>query len=381
MIKDVTTLLSALIEIPSVNPNGTPGTDGINEETIAHFLADFLKKIGADEVTLLPVQPHRPNLLARFCGGRSQRPKTKPHRIAFAPHTDTVSVEGMTISPFTPSIKDGRLYGRGATDTKGPMAAMLWALKQWASSRSRVDSPHEILFYGLMGEEAGNEGAIAMAAHRPAKADFIIVGEPTEHRIVHAHKGAIWIELHTRGKACHASTPDRGKNAIQEMTAFLSVFSQQFPKFLKTFTFPTLGSPTFNIGLIRGGSKVNIVPDSCIVEIDCRSVPGLEPHAITQFIRSLAERLGIRIKTRIIGHRPPMHVPADHPWIAKLRPFATRLDVAPWFCDAAIFAQAGIPAVAFGPGSIRQAHTKDEYIKITDLTDGAARYSRFLASL
>ena len=381
MSKDATTLLSELIKIPSVNPTGNPGTDGVNEEKIATFLVDYLKSIGADEAALLPVKPQRPNVFARFCGGRSQQGKHRPERVALAPHTDTVSVEGMTVDPFTPVVRDGKLYGRGATDTKGPMAAMLWALKQWASSRARVQSPHEILFYGLMGEEAGNEGAIAMAAHRPAKADFIIVGEPTEHRIVHAHKGAIWIELHTRGKACHASTPDRGKNAIQEMTAFLSVFSQRFPKFLKTFTSPTLGSPTFNIGLIRGGSKVNIVPDSCIVEIDCRSVPGLEPHAITQFIRSLAERLGIRIKTRIIGHRPPMHVPADHPWIAKLRPFARALDVAPWFCDAAIFAQAGIPAVAFGPGSIRQAHTVDEYIKINDLNEGARRYSRFLAEL
>lgn len=383
MCKDVTMLLCELIQIPSVNPTGNPGTTEVNEERIAAYVADFLKAIGADEVRLIPVKPNRPNVFARFCGGRvtGSKGKGKRERVAFAPHTDTVSVEGMTIDPFKPTIKNGKIYGRGSTDTKGPMAAMLWALKQWACSRERIQSGREVLFYGLMGEEAGNEGAIAMARNEAARANFVVVGEPTEHRIVHAHKGAIWMELEVRGKACHASMPERGKNAIVEMVGFLVELSKGFPGFLRKFKSPILGQPTFNIGIIRGGSKVNIVPDRCVVELDCRSVPGLRPAEILSYIRAMAKRCGVRVVARVTGHKQAMHVPAENVWIERLRPVAKKLEVAPWFCDAAIFAQAGIPAVAYGPGSIRQAHTVDEYILAKDLEEGTHRYGRFLASL
>ncbi|MCS7063555.1 MAG: M20 family metallopeptidase [Methylacidiphilales bacterium] len=379
--RDVTELLCELIQIPSVNPTGTPGTEGVNEDSIAHYLADYLKRIGADEVELMPVYPHRPNVRARFLGGRAQTSNGHVERIAFAPHTDTVSVLGMTIEPFKPRVADGRIYGRGSTDTKGPMAAMLWALKTWASSPQRAQSQNEVYFLGLMGEEAGNEGAQAIARDGSVPLDFVLVGEPTEFRVVYAHKGAIWIEVETRGKACHASTPDRGKNAINEMARFLVWFQSAFPKFLAKFKSSTLGSPTFNIGTISGGSKVNIVPDRCRIEIDCRSVPGLTHTAVLRFIQKQARQEGWTIRTRLIGYRPPMEVSPQNPWVQKLARVSRGLQTAPWFCDAAIFAQRGIPAVAFGPGSIRQAHTVDEFIRQKDLEEGVKRYERFLANV
>src|SRR5664279_1330767 len=133
-LSNVTDLLAELISIPSVNPHGDPGTRSVGEEQIASYLAAFLKELGAD-VELKEVKPGRPNVFGVFHPEKPVR-----QRLAFAPHTDTVSVAGMTISPFDPVTKNGRLYGRGASDTKGPLAAALWALAQWSRSKARSQS-------------------------------------------------------------------------------------------------------------------------------------------------------------------------------------------------------------------------------------------------
>jgi acetylornithine deacetylase/succinyl-diaminopimelate desuccinylase-like protein len=122
--RSVVELLQALVQIPSVNPHGDPGTDGVGEAVIAEYLAGFLRGIGA-EVELREVLPGRPNVVAHWPGDRPGKP-----RVLFAPHTDTVSVGGMTIDPFSGEVRDGKVWGRGASDTKGPMASMLWALKE-----------------------------------------------------------------------------------------------------------------------------------------------------------------------------------------------------------------------------------------------------------
>ncbi len=177
-------LLEELVAIPSVNPAGDPGTPHVNEQALAVHLEKWTRKAGAAS-ELMPVLPDRPNLLATW---KPLRPvKT---RLCFAPHTDTVSVAGMTVAPFSPTIRRGRLYGRGASDTKGPMAAMLWAIAEWWRTGGR-ESSVEVTFAGLMGEEAGNDGAHALAARRPKlKADLVIVGEPTDLKIVTAPQGS-----------------------------------------------------------------------------------------------------------------------------------------------------------------------------------------------
>src|ERR1700734_3016790 len=146
---NVVELLRDLVAIPSVNPQGDPGTDQTGEQAMAEYVADFLREIGA-EVKIEPVEPGRPNVAASFT------PTKKPAaRLAFAPHLDTVSVAGMTIPPFDPAIRDEKLWGRGSTDTKGPMAAALWALHEWAKSPARTRSRIHWTFLALMGEEAG----------------------------------------------------------------------------------------------------------------------------------------------------------------------------------------------------------------------------------
>ena len=249
----VSGLLQALVRIPSVNPHGSPGVEHPGEQACAEFVADFLRQCGA-ETELRQVAPGRPNVIARF---PSNAPGKK--RVILAPHLDTVSVGGMTIAPFGGEIRDGRLWGRGATDTKGPMAAMLWAIHEL---RNRIPSlGHEICFAGLMGEEAGQEGARAFV--KEERADFALVGEPTGRDIVYTHKGAFWLKLCTRGRAVHASAPDLGENAIYKMADLLLFIRDDLAPLLAAQYHPILGSPTISAGIIRGGTKTNIVPDFC----------------------------------------------------------------------------------------------------------------------
>jgi len=369
--KTATRLLQDLIAIPSINPHGDPGYSKTGEQQIAEYVAAFLKKCGAD-VKLVPVLPNRPNVIGFF--GRSS---SKNLPINFAPHLDTVSVLGMTIDPFAAKISQCKIWGRGASDTKGPMAAMLWALKIW--SEKFPTQPIPVAFTGLMGEEAGNEGAIDLVQSN-FKTQFAIIGEPTDLKIVHAHKGALWFELKAKGKSCHASTPERGKNAILAMTEAIEKIQKEFIPFLSSHHHPLLGKPSFNLGTISGGSKVNIVPSSCVIECDIRTIPNCGIREIETKLQKILKGLP-DISYKI--HRSPNALDTDpkNVWIQKLKPFTQGLTVAPWFCDAAVFARHKVPAVALGPGSIRQAHTVDEYILEKEFLKGVTLFEKFLTSI
>ncbi len=361
-----TELLQELIRIPSVNPDGEPGTDGIGEKAIARRLADFLREIGA-EVTLADVLPDRPNVVGRFPADRPGKP-----RLLLAPHTDTVSVGGMTIDPFGGELWDGKIWGRGASDTKGSLAAMLWALRE---SRDQLAGlTHEIWFAGLMGEEAGLHGSKALAASETF--DFVIVGEPTELQVVHATKGSSWHTLRTRGTAVHASMPERGENALYKMADVLRAIRDELAPALAAQPHPVLGAPTISAGTIRGGTKVNVVPDCCELLVDMRTVPGQDLAAPLARLREISP--GLEIES---WSAPPMFTDPDHPVIRALERAGAGCTTAAWFCDAANFAERGVPAVAVGPGSIAQAHTKDEFLAVADLDAGVEFFKRFLKVL
>jgi len=367
-IASVTELLQALVRIPSVNPHGDPGIDAPGEQAIAEFVAEFLRKCGA-QAELQTVLPGRPNVIGKFPSDRAGKP-----RLIFAPHLDTVSVVGMTVPPFAAEIREGKLFGRGASDTKGPMAAMLWALYTLREQIAAL--PHEIWFVGLMSEEAGQDGAKAFV--REHRADFAIIGEPTELDIVHTHKGALWLTLTTTGKAVHASRPDEGENAIYKMTEVIRCLREEILPAFKQITHPVLGHTTVSVGTIRGGSKVNIVPDQCVAEVDIRLVPGHDDALETVTARLLAVCPDLQIAHRLSA---PLYTDAAHPIIGQLDQLGAKPVGAPWFCDAAIFAQAGIPAIAIGPGSIAQAHTVDEWIALDALERGTEFFKQFLLAL
>ena len=364
MSPNVIALLQELIRIPSVNPDGDPGTPHVGEKNVADCLADFLGAAGAN-VELQEVLPGRPNVVARFPADRPGKP-----RLLLAPHTDTVSVGGMTIEPFGGELRDGKIFGRGASDTKGSIAAMLWALKE--SDVSALS--HEVWFAGLMGEEAGLHGSTALAAR--SKFDFVIVGEPTGLQIVNATKGSTWLTLRTGGQAVHASMPERGENAIYKMADVLRCIRDEVAPSLTAQSDPILGSPTISAGTIRGGTKSNIVPDCCEVSVDMRTIPGQDIEPVLARLRGVCPDLEISI-----WQAKPMFTAPEQPIIRSLQKCGAGCVGAPWFCDAAVFAETGVPSVAVGPGSIAQAHTKDEFIAVADLEAGVDFFKHFFNEL
>jgi acetylornithine deacetylase/succinyl-diaminopimelate desuccinylase-like protein len=367
-IASVVELLQALVRIPSVNPQGDPGIDSPGEQAMAEFVAEFLRESGA-EAELQPVLPGRPNVIGKFPTDRAGKP-----RLVFAPHLDTVSIVGMTIDPFAAEIREEKIWGRGASDTKGPMAAMLWALYEMRAQIAGL--PYEIWFAGLMGEEAGQDGAKAFV--REHRADFAIIGEPTNLDVVHTHKGALWLTLTTTGKAVHASRPAEGENAIHKMVEIIRALRDEILPAFERVTHPLLGHTTLSVGTVRGGSKINIVPDQCVAEVDLRLVPGHDDALETITTRLLALCPDLQIQHRL---SKPLYTDAAHPLIGQLEKIGAKPVGAPWFCDAAIFSQGGIPAIAIGPGSIAQAHTKDEWIALDELQHGAAFFQQFLTAL
>lgn len=367
-------LLQQLVRIPSVNPDNAPGTDRTGEAAIAVFLKDRLEELGA-EVVLEEIRPGRPNLIARFapCDGRP--------RILLGPHLDTVGVEGMTIDPFSGEIRDGRLWGRGASDTKGPMAAMIWGLRENAAALK--DAATAVDFVAFMGEESGQWGSKDFARRHAANYEFAVVGEPTSLDIVHTTKGSLWATLRATGRAAHSSRPERGENAILKLARALDILERELSAELATFTHPVLGRSTLNPGVIRGGSRPNIVPDLAEAEIDIRITPSLrDAGGALALLEKTIARLQLPLEIVRPHENPPMELDADHPWIGRLRSVrpACRPVGAPWFSDAAHLSAAGLPSVCLGPGSIDQAHTCDEFIGIADLEEGAAFFAAFIRS-
>jgi acetylornithine deacetylase/succinyl-diaminopimelate desuccinylase-like protein len=368
--KNVVELLQDLVAIPSVNPQGNPGTESTGEQAMGEYVADFLRQLGAD-VSLDQVEKGRPNVIASFT------PDKPAAHLAFAPHLDTVSVAGMTIAPFDPAIHDGKLFGRGSTDTKGPMAAALWALRAWAQSPARARSRIRWSFLALMGEEAGNDGAHAVAAKGFAS-DLTLVLEPTQLGVVTAHKGVLWLEVDTAGVACHGATPDQGRSAIYAMRRVLEVIEEEIIPNLSHHVHAKLGPPTLNVGTISGGSKINIVPDRCRIEIDCRIVPGLDPEHFRHQIESDLHAVAPGVTVRLQRYSPPLDTDESLPWVRKLGTVARGFTIAPWFSDASVLSGPKCPAICIGPGSIAQAHTKEEFILVRDLEDGADFFRRWI---
>jgi len=368
--KNVVELLQDLVAIPSVNPQGNPGTEHTGEQALGEYVADFLRALGA-EATLDPVEPGRPNVVASFT------PEKPAAHLAFAPHLDTVSVAGMTIAPFDPVIRDGKLFGRGSTDTKGPMAAALWAVREWAQSPARSRSRIRWSFLALMGEEAGNDGAHALAA-KGFSSDLTLVLEPTQLGVVTAHKGALWLEVDTTGVACHGSTPDQGRNAIYAMRRVLEIIEEKIIPGLSRQAHAKLGPVTLNVGTISGGSKINIVPDRCRAEIDCRIVPGIDTEKFRRQLESDLRAAAPGVAVRLQRHSPPLDTDESLPWVRRLGERARGFTTAPWFSDASVLSGPKCPAICIGPGSIAQAHTKDEFILLRDLEEGAEFFRRWM---
>lgn len=366
----ISELLCELIARPSVSPEGDSGGTLANETLMADYVAGLLRSMGA-QVSVTEVQPGRPNVVGRFPAQDPQAPV-----VAIVPHLDTVGVNGMTVEPFTPLIKDGRIYGRGASDTKGPMAAALWALHAFLNSEQARDSQVTWVFAATMGEEEMSTGASALCKSG-FKADFAIALEPTDLQIIRASKGVLRVWVKATGLACHSSTPQKGVNAIYKMLPFLRACEETLSGQFASQVHADLGFVSLNVGVLNGGGELNIVPDTCRAGLDMRTHPDFDNAQALEALRQHAQGLELSV------HRdgPPYVLAADNPWVNALLPHANGTDVAPWFSDANVLNAHGTPAVAFGPGKMAQAHTKDEFIAIADLEEGAKALEAFIRSV
>lgn len=370
-------LLQKLVQIPSVNPDhASPNQAELaGEKRMADFLKIWLEGIGA-EVTLDEIELGRPNLIARFA------PLDGRPRILLGPHMDTVGIDNMTIDPFSGEIRDGKIWGRGASDTKGPMAAMLMGLMN--NQAILRDLPVAVDFVAFMGEEASQHGSKHFAEHHAAEYAFAIVGEPTSMQVVHVTKGSVWATLTASGISAHSSQPEKGDNAILKLSRALLDLQEILAPKLAAYTDDILGHSTMNIGVISGGLAANIVPNLATAQIDIRQTPSLySAGGALQILRETIAELRLPLDIIYAHENPPMETDADNSYIQKLLATNSKIQLAgaPWFSDAAHLSAAGLPSICIGPGSIAQAHTKDEFIEIDKLLEGEKFFTDFIRGL
>lgn len=383
---DVLQTLRELIAIPSVNPMGR---DVAGPEYLETRLTDHLERL-FDRLGLRhhrqAVAPGRDNILCRI-EGRSDR------LLLLEAHQDTVPVDGMTIPPFEPTVSDARVYGRGACDVKGGMAAMLAAVARLAEERP-AEMPTVVLActineeFGFSGATRLVEGWRADDPLLPRRPDMALVAEPTLLNVVVAHKGTVRWKCAARGVAGHSSQPRLAQNAIYAAgRVALAVERYQNEVLENRPAHPLCGRPTACATMIEAGISVNTIPDHCRMEIERRLLPDEDPDAA---YREALDHIARHVSPGDqIEHEPPYVVArglsdGDNGALAEqLRraalPFATdcALVGVPYGTDAAVYSAAGVPAVVFGPGSIDQAHRADEWLAVEQLEKASEALYRF----
>lgn len=390
---DHVAVLADLVRRPSVNPMGrTVSGPEFLEGRVSEYLVQRFAAAGM-RWARQAVAPGRDNVLAVLEATEPGCPT-----VLWDAHQDTVPVDGMTIEPFTPTVRDGRLFGRGACDVKGGMASMLVALEQLRRQPRRslrvvfAASVNEEfgfsgakavarLWQGLAGELPASDGPAAeLVGGRPAAA---IVAEPTGLDIVTTHKGAIRWRIVAHGRACHSAFPEKGANAIYPAARVALAIETLAAELQQREPDHPCGPPTLSIGTVHGGTGVNLVPDRVVFEIDRRLLPGESAEAARQeVIDRVAHALGDHAAA--IEHEPAFlassGLPAELGGViaASIQTAAADIDRTPalvaarYGTNASIYAAAGVPAVVFGPGSIAQAHTIDEWIDLDEVGAAAA---------
>jgi acetylornithine deacetylase len=380
-------LLARLVACPSVNPQGSaPPGPPYGEGALAHLLESLVAP-WADEVRTVEVAPGRVNFMARLAG-------TGPRTLLLDAHADTVSADGMTVAPFEPVIRDGRLYGRGSCDAKAAMAAMLLAMQSVRESGRPPAAT--VWFTATADEELGCLGAARLTADARkvpgtsfSRPDGAIVGEPTGLAAVYAHKGAHRFRIITRGRAAHSSDPSRGTSAIAQMARVIEAIEGPLAERLRACPHPVLGPATVSVGTIRGGSQVNIVPHRCEIEVDWRVLPGQARPAMAAEVRALLDDLRrqdprLDYEYEETQWYAPLEEDPHGPLAGVVRVALTaalgRADftTVPWASNASVFHAAGIPCIVLGPGSTGQAHTADESVALDDVARAVPLYAEII---
>ena len=374
---DLFATLADLIRINSVNAfyDGGPGEAEISRY-VEHFFRDRGIETWRQHVLDAkgPIEA-RQNLIARIPGRDSSR------RIVLEAHLDTVSVKGMSIQPFDPIVSDGRMFGRGACDTKAGLAAMMHALADL--NAQSIPPQCDVLLAAVIDEEHSFRGVIKFCEE--LKADGAIVAEPTNLRVAIASKGVLRWRMLAKGKAAHSSKAHLGTNAIYHMARVVLAIEQDHAE-LARFPHPLLGPASCSVGKIAGGVQVNFVPDGCEIEIDRRLLPNESVTSVWNHYEQLLARIKIHVPELDVTMEAPMLV--DEAWtvdpssaivrIARKSLQDLRLDDepvgVPFGSDASKLGRSGVPTIIFGPGSIDQAHAAVEYIELNQVVQAFEFY-------
>ena len=361
---DPLALARLLVSIPSVNPSLAAG-GGEGEGRIAAVAAELLEGWGF-KVATPEVAPGRHNVIARLEGGRGGT-------LLLNGHLDTVGVEGMTVPPFAAQILGSRLVGRGASDMKGGVAALLAAASRLAGGGLTpnlavvltADEEHASL-----GMEAFVRGGLV--------ADLAVVCEPTGLTVMPAHKGFVWVTASFRGRAAHGSLPSEGVDAIRHAALFIAALDRYTEALSSRVPHPLLGYGSVHIGTIAGGTAPSVYPDQCEVQVECRTMPGTSADTVRADLESVLDGVrayepSLRASLEVTLARPGTEVSHESKLVRGLLASCEAHGVAPavrgmtaWV-DAAFLNEGGVPAVCFGPGSMAQAHTADEWIEVSEI--------------
>ena len=354
-------LLQQLVAIDSVNPSLVPGAAGEGE--IGAAIAAHLRSMGL-AVHLQEVAPGRSNVVGVLDAGPGPS-------MMFCGHTDTVGVEGMA-APFSPLIRDGRVYGRGSQDMKGGVAAMIDAARVVAASGVRRG---RLIVASVIDEEFASIGADALVTGW--KADAAVVTEPTDLQIGVAHKGFAWFEIETIGRAAHGSRPQEGRDAILRMGRVLTRLDALDRTLRSRPPDPLMGTASLHASIIEGGREWSSYPDRCRLQMERRTIAGESAAQAREEIEALLAVLRqedpeFEGTARLVFARPPYETPRGHDLVRWLQQAASNREVRAectgmsFWTDAAVLGEAGIPAVLFGPGGAG-LHSTEEYVHLSDV--------------
>lgn len=368
-------LLRSLIAIPSVNPSIAPD-EAHGETAIAAFAEDWLNAHGV-VARLEEAVPGRPNVYAEVGDGDGPT-------LCLCAHLDTVGTAGMTIPPFEPRVEGNRVYGRGSYDMKGGLAAVMAS----AAAIAAAGGLRGKLILALVADEE-NASVGADDFVRRHRADACILTEPSEQKLILGHKGFVWANITTRGRAAHGSRWDLGVSAIGKMgriIAALEIFDREV---LRLRVHPLVGAASMHCALVQGGTGISTYAPHCLLRVERRTIPG---EGLTQVARELADVIhaaGENAEVDCYFARPPLLCRRDDPMVQHVRDAVATVTGSPpeeggvaYWMDAAVFAAAGIPTVNYGPAGAG-AHEAVEWVDLDSvvsvarvLTETAGRFCR-----
>ena len=377
---DALHLLREMIAIPSVNPMRANSGECV-EQGMTTFIESVLVRARID-CERQSVAEGRDNVI-----GIVHSTGSDVKGVMLNSHMDTVPVDNMTIDPFDPLIENGCVFGRGSCDAKASIAAMLVAAIDYANQSERA-AP--VVFAAMADEEFTFSGSWKLI-EKSWPVSGCVVGEPTSLRRVIAHKGIVRWRIAIHGLSAHGATPELGRNAVYDGGRVALALEEYAHRLTQKQSHPLLGHGTLNVGRVAGGQAVNIVPDTCVFEVERRLLPGEDGHEVVRDCEVfLRERLGQSVQLAFEEPfliDPPMETAPSAEIVASLARsqqavvgFETELAGANYGTDGSKLSRAGIETVVCGPGNIAQAHTANEFIAIEEVELATRIYAHLMAN-